>query len=85
MADYVEAYDAEVEWCLMNNIEPADHIAALTRKPALPIRLAPEQEACDHPEDLLQWNAYWGVFVCGECGAQLLIPEYAESLDRKIS
>ncbi len=48
------------------------------------IRLSPEQEECPHPEEGLEWDAYRGVFRCGECGAQLVIPELAEALDKKI-
>lgn len=82
--DSPEAWDAEIEWALTHNIEPADHIAGLTRVPQEPVRLSPEQEECAHPEEGLTWDAYRGVFNCGECGAQLVIPELAEALDKKI-
>ena len=74
----MEAYDAEVEWALMNNIEPADHIAALTRSPQEPVRLSPEQTGCvngAHPLETLKWNAYFQVMECGECGAWILIED----------
>lgn len=80
----MEIYDAEVEKALMHGEDPADHIADLTRSPQEPVRLSPEQEECAHPEEGLTWDAYRGVFNCGECGAQLVIPELAEALDKKI-
>jgi hypothetical protein len=54
--------------------------ATLNRIPEQPVRLSPEQEECQHPEEKLAWDNYRGLFTCGECGAQLVIPELEEGL-----
>lgn len=43
-----------------------------------PIRLAPEQQGCEHQE--VDWNFYRSLFICRECGAQIILPELAEAL-----
>ncbi len=48
--------------------------------PPEPIRLAPEQEACEHPAEGLRWNGWREVFICWECGGQLVIPELREAM-----
>jgi len=48
--------------------------------PSEPIRLCPEQEECPHPAEGLRWNGYREVFICWECGGQLVIPELREAM-----
>lgn len=39
------------------------------------IRLSPEQAEHVHPLEVLSYDVKLDVFICGECGAELVIPE----------
>lgn len=61
--------------------EVEESVQIQTRIPANPMQPSPEQTECLHPFDKLEFKTYLRVFICGECGSELLLPERFESLE----